>query len=75
MHHVLFVCGWNLLRSPAAEHLFAQWPGIETAAAGTSHDADCVVPAELVDRADTILVMEPRSSRPGRPDQPQVQAR
>lgn len=58
MHHVLFVCGKNRLRSPTAEHLFAQWPGVETASAGTSHDADCVVSAELIDWADTILVME-----------------
>ncbi len=58
MQHVLFVCGKNRLRSPTAEHVFAQWPGIETASAGTSHDADCPVTAELLDWADTILVME-----------------
>lgn len=58
MHNVLFVCGKNRLRSPTAEQVFADWPGVETASAGTSHDADCLVSAELIDWADTILVME-----------------
>lgn len=58
MHNVLFVCGKNRLRSPTAEQVFAEWPGVETASAGTSHDADCLVSAELIAWADTILVME-----------------
>jgi predicted protein tyrosine phosphatase len=58
MHNVLFVCGKNRLRSPTAEHVFAEWPGVETASAGTAHDADCPVSAELIGWADTILVME-----------------
>lgn len=58
MHNLLFVCGKNRLRSPTAEQVFAGWPGVETASAGTSHDADCLVSAELIDWADTILVME-----------------
>ena len=57
-HHVLFVCGKNRLRSPTAEQVFADWPGVETASAGTSHDADCPVSAELIAWADTVLVME-----------------
>ena len=57
-HNVLFVCGKNRLRSPTAEQVFADWPGIETASAGTGHDADCPVSAELIAWADTILVME-----------------
>ena len=58
-HNVLFVCGKNRLRSPTAEQVFADWPGVETASAGTSHDADCPVSAELIAWADTVLVMEP----------------
>lgn len=56
--HVLFVCGKNRLRSPTAEQVFADWPGVETASAGTGHDADCRVSRELIDWADTVLVME-----------------
>ncbi len=58
MHTVLFVCGKNRLRSPTAEQVYSNWPGVETASAGTSHDADCPVSAELIAWADTILVME-----------------
>ncbi|NZA26240.1 phosphotyrosine protein phosphatase [Luteimonas sp. SJ-92] len=57
-HKVLFVCGKNRLRSPTAEQVFADWPGVETASAGTAHDADCPVSAELIAWADTVLVME-----------------
>ena len=57
-HKVLFVCGKNRLRSPTAEQVFADWPGVETASAGTGNDADCPVSAELIAWADTVLVME-----------------
>ncbi|MGY1531543.1 low molecular weight protein tyrosine phosphatase family protein [Luteimonas sp. A649] len=57
-HNVLFVCGKSRLRSPTAEQVFADWPGVETASAGTSNDADCPVSAELIAWADTVLVME-----------------
>ena len=57
-HNVLFVCGKNRLRSPTAEQVFADWPGVETASAGTGHDADCQVSVELIAWADTVLVME-----------------
>ena len=56
--NVLFVCGKNRLRSPTAEQVFADWPGVETASAGTGHDADCPVSAELIEWADLVLVME-----------------
>lgn len=58
-HHVLFLCGKNRLRSPTAEQVFADWPGVETASAGVNHDADSPVTPELLAWADTILVMEP----------------
>ena len=56
--NVLFVCGKNRLRSPTAEHVFAGWPGVETASAGTGSEADCPVSAELIAWADVVLVME-----------------
>lgn len=56
---VLFVCSRNRLRSPTAECVFADWPGVETASAGTAPDADVTLSAELVAWADLVFVMEP----------------
>ena len=58
MNHVLFVCGKNRWRSPTAEQLFAETPGIECLSAGLSHDAETRLSRELVEWADTIFVME-----------------
>ncbi|TCV95894.1 putative protein tyrosine phosphatase [Luteibacter rhizovicinus] len=58
MQTILFICGQNRLRSPTAEHVFADWPGIEVASAGLKHDADVPVSNELVQWADLIFVME-----------------
>lgn len=55
---VLFVCGQNRLRSPTAEHVFAEWPGIEVASAGLNDDAEHPVTPELLQWADIIFVME-----------------
>ena len=55
---VLFVCSRNRLRSPTAEQVFADWPGVETASAGTQRDADHPVTPEALAWADLILVME-----------------
>jgi predicted protein tyrosine phosphatase len=57
-HRVLFVCGKNRLRSPTAEHVFADWEGLETSSAGVNRDADCPVTPEILDWAHTVLVME-----------------
>ncbi len=38
--NVLFLCSQNRLRSPTAEQVFADWPGIETASAGLLADAE-----------------------------------
>lgn len=54
----LFVCSQNRLRSPTAEHIFADIPGIATLSAGTKNDADEPLSDELVAWADTIFVME-----------------
>ena len=56
--HILFVCSRNRLRSPTAELVFAGWPGVDTASAGLSPDADVPVTPELLAWAETIFVME-----------------
>ncbi len=61
--NVLFVCSRNRLRSPTAEIVFAEHPGITTASAGTAPDAETVVSADLVEWADLIFVMEPVHKR------------
>lgn len=58
MKRVLFICSQNRLRSPTAEQVFADWPGIEVSSAGTNHDADNPLTAELVQWAELIFVME-----------------
>ncbi|WP_245615811.1 low molecular weight protein tyrosine phosphatase family protein [Andreprevotia chitinilytica] len=54
----MFVCSQNRLRSPTAEQVFANWPDVETASAGTNHDAEVPLSVELVQWADVIFVME-----------------
>jgi len=56
--HYLFVCSQNKLRSPTAEQIFADHPGIETLSAGTNHDAETPLDDEMLRWADTIFVME-----------------
>ena len=58
MKHLLFLCSRNRLRSPTAEAVFANHPGIETDSAGLSPDAEVRLSAEQVEWADLILVME-----------------
>jgi predicted protein tyrosine phosphatase len=58
MRRVLFVCSRARLRSPTAERVYADWPGIETSSGGLSPDADCPLTAEDVAAADLIFVME-----------------
>lgn len=56
--NVLFICSQNRLRSPTAEQIFADWPGIETQSAGLGNDADIAVTSELLAWSDMIFVME-----------------
>jgi predicted protein tyrosine phosphatase len=58
MKNVLFVCSQNRLRSPTAEQIFSRRENIEVESAGTNHDADSPLTAELVAWADIIFVME-----------------
>ena len=54
----LFVCSRNKLRSPTAEHIFADIDGLNTLSAGTNRDAEERLSDELVEWADCIFVME-----------------
>ncbi|MEY4485134.1 MAG: hypothetical protein RL693_2586 [Verrucomicrobiota bacterium] len=58
MKHVLFVCSQNKLRSPTAEQVFADFPGVSTDSAGTNHDAVNELTEEHILWADLIFVME-----------------
>lgn len=57
--NLLFVCTQNRLRSPTAEQVFADWPGVETASAGLGNEAAVPVSPELLQWADIVFVMEP----------------
>lgn len=58
MKRVLFICSQNRLRSPTAEQVFSSWPGLECTSAGTNHDAENPLTAELIEWAELIFVME-----------------
>ena len=58
MRHVLFICSRNQLRSPTAEQVFCNWPGIEVASAGLDKSSREQVTPELLEWADLIFVME-----------------
>lgn len=58
MLHVLFICSQNKLRSPTAEHVFADWAGIDTRSAGLNNSAEIPVSPDLLEWADLIFVME-----------------
>lgn len=55
---VLFVCTANKLRSPTAEDLFRDFPGIEAISAGTDREAPTPLTEELVASVDIIFAME-----------------
>jgi predicted protein tyrosine phosphatase len=55
---VLFVCSQNKLRSPTAEQIFSRRQDLEVSSAGTNHDAENPLTAELVAWAEIIFVME-----------------
>lgn len=58
MKNVLFICSQNKLRSPTAEAVFAEMPGLEVDSAGLNHDAIVPLAPEQVAWADLIFVME-----------------
>jgi predicted protein tyrosine phosphatase len=55
---VLFVCTSNRLRSPTAETLFRECPGLEVSSAGLDPAATRVVDESMIGAADVIFVME-----------------
>jgi predicted protein tyrosine phosphatase len=57
---VLFVCTGNLDRSPTAQELVKDVPGIEARSAGTSKTASIHLSQSLIDWADKVIVMESR---------------
>ncbi|MDB4388080.1 low molecular weight protein tyrosine phosphatase family protein [Akkermansiaceae bacterium] len=58
MKHLLFICSQNKLRSPTAETIFAELPGVDVDSAGLNHDAIVPLSHEQLDWADAIIVME-----------------
>ena len=58
MKHLLFICSQNKLRSPTAETIFAEHPGIDVDSAGLNPDAIVPLSHEQLDWADVIIVME-----------------
>ena len=58
--YVLFLCSRNRLRSPTAEHLFVDWPGVQTASAGLADDAETPLSADMLEGCDLVCVMERR---------------
>ena len=56
--NILFVCSRNQWRSPTAEKIWKNVPGINTRSAGTSPNARRTVSAQDVKWADQIFVME-----------------
>jgi len=40
MKNLLFLCSQNKLRSPTAEAVFADYPGVEVDSAGLNNDAE-----------------------------------
>lgn len=60
MIRALFLCGENRQRSPTADQIFSEWPGVRCDSAGLSSDADAQVSSDQLDWADIIFVMEAR---------------
>lgn len=58
MKNILFICSQNKLRSPTAEQLYSDTPGLEVSSAGLNNDAEVVVTPELLEWSDRIFVME-----------------
>lgn len=58
LKNLLFICSQNKLRSPTAEAVFAEFPGVEVDSAGLNNDAIVPLAPEQVRWADVIFVME-----------------
>ena len=58
--NVLFVCTQNRMRSPTAEKVFRDYPGIEARSAGIGFTSENYVEEYLIKWADIVIVMEMR---------------
>lgn len=58
MIRILFLCSRNRLRSPTAEQVFADYPGVETNSAGLAPDAEELLTPEHLEGIDIVFVME-----------------
>ena len=58
MKRLLFICSQNKLRSPTAENVFSNYPGIEVRSAGLNNDATHHLSSEDLLWANYIFVME-----------------
>ena len=58
MQRALFICSQNRLRSPTAEQVFANWPGVDTDSAGLGGDASVPLSPEQLAWATIVFVME-----------------
>lgn len=58
MRRLLFICSQNKWRSPTAEEVFRDYPGIEVDSAGLNNDAEVPLSVEQLEWADIIIVME-----------------
>jgi predicted protein tyrosine phosphatase len=58
LKHVLFICSQNRLRSPTAEKVFFDYPGIKVASAGLNLGAVNPLSSDLIEWADVVFVME-----------------
>jgi predicted protein tyrosine phosphatase len=58
--NVLFICSRNQWRSPTAEQVWRQMPGLQVRSAGTSPQARRPVTEKDIRWAEVIFVMEPK---------------
>lgn len=63
MKKLLFICSQNKLRSPTAEAVFSEYPGLEVDSAGLDQNAEVPVSTEALEWADMIFVMEKTHKR------------
>jgi len=58
MRNILFLCSQNKLRSPTAEQIFCDYPGVQVDSAGLNNHAIVPLSPEQIQQADIIIVME-----------------
>jgi predicted protein tyrosine phosphatase len=55
---ILFVCTINRMRSITAQNIYSEDPRFDVKSAGTDKEAETVISQELLDWADSVVVME-----------------